>query len=807
MNTQRWNDGWLFWEETDAFSLVWSVPEQARAVTLPHDAMLERVPRPDSPNGGDTGFRDGGSYVYVKQFHAPEEWKDRTVMVRFEAVYMNAMVYLNGQLVGKRPYGYSPFTVPLNDCLRYGGDNELRVLVKNSAAPNSRWYSGSGICRDVWLLTADTVFLPEGGLQVSTRSVGVDCAAVELSVTVVNRSHLPRSLRLEAEITDEIGRIAARSALPLTLSGGQSETVTQALTVADPLLWSADCPFLYRCAVRLAEDGRETDRAETFFGIRTLTLDGLHGFQVNGRTVKLRGACIHHDNGPLGAVSSDEAELRRVRRLKEAGFNAIRMAHNPASIPLLRACDRLGMYVMDEAFDMWSRPKKDCDYSLFLDKWWREDLTAMVEKDFNHPCVVFYSLGNEIPEIGTPQGSALGRQMARHVKGLDPARFAMVSVNGVFASGDCIGQIMADVLSASPDGAAEGNVNNFMAAMDAHLDDIVVHPLVSERLDAASVGMDLLGYNYMTARYEGDAERYPNRVMVGSETYPPQITRNWPLVERLPNLIGDFTWTGWDYIGEAGVGVPAYAFGEGGFGAQFPCQLSYCGDMDITGFRRPASYLREIVFGLRTAPYITVQDPAHYGHPPFKTPWVISDSLSSWTWDGFEDRPIAVEVYSPGDQVELFQDGVSLGRKPAGAAAGFISVFETAYRPGSLLAVAYENGAELGRMELTSAGAVSHIHLEAEPPEGDSLIYVDLSLRDDLDRVVTCHDSELTVQVSGPGVLAGLGSGDPKPTHNYLEPAVRTFRGRALAILRRTGDGPIALTVSSQNGLAGHITL
>lgn len=798
MKAQLWNDNWKFWEEVNAFSLVWNVPEDARVLTLPHDAMRERVPRPDSPNGGDTGYRDGGNYVYVKQFFAPEAWRDRLTFVKFDGIYCNAMVYLNGQLVVQRPYGYSPFLVPLNDCLCCGGENELRVLVKNNAMPNSRWYSGSGIYRDVYLLQADPLHIEDEGVQVCTDYAEKDYAALTVSVAVQNSDFRPRSVNVAVTVFDPAGEEAACLTLPLTVKGHTAEKIGGQLTVSAPQLWSAETPHLYRCEVALLEAGTAVDCAETSFGIRTLRLDSRRGLQVNGESVKLRGACIHHDNGLLGAVSLDGAEERRVRILKEAGFNAVRMAHNPASPALLRACDKLGMYVMDEAFDMWSRPKKDNDYALVMDKWWREDITAMVRRGFNHPCILFYSLGNEIPEVGTAQGAALGREMARLVKTLDPKRYAMVSINGVFASGDRVPQIMSDVLSAAAArGDDVGNVNDFMTAMDTHMDDIVRHPLVSERIDAAAVGMDLVGYNYMAARYEEDAQTYPHRVVVGSETYPPQIGRNWALVKKLSSVIGDFTWTGWDYIGEAGVGIPAYRFGEGGFGAQYPCQLAYCGDIDITGVRRPASYLRQIVFGLRKDPYITVQDPAHYGEKLIKTPWVLSDSDPRWNWRGYEEHPVVVEVYAAGTEVELLQDGVSLGRKPCGEGADYTARFETVYRPGTLEAVAYDGGEALGRTVLTSADKAAAFSLTCE--EAGALLYVPITLQDAQGRVAGDDDCEITVTVTG-GELLGLGSGDPKSTYSYGGAVTNLFHGRALAILRRSEE-KVRVKVRGGNGL------
>lgn len=806
MRAKKWNTNWKFWEEEDAFALVWSVPENAETVILPHDAMRLRAPDPDSPNRGDTAYRDGGNYVYVKQFHAPEEWREQTVAVKFEGVYMNSLVYLNGQLVGKRPYGYSQFYVYLNDHLNYGGHNELRVLVKNGGMPNSRWYSGSGIIRDVWLLTAGAVTLEPDGLFVSTRSIEDGYAVLELSAELKNRDRLPYEVKLEGRVVDPEGREAACFALPVFLAAGAEERLTQTVTVDRPALWSAETPDLYRCEIRLVTGETGLDCDAVSFGIRTLQLDARQGLRVNGRAVDLRGACIHHDNGPLGAVTAPDAELRRVRILKEAGFNAIRMAHNPASIPVLDACDKLGMYVMDEAFDMWSRPKKDLDYSLFSDKWWREDLAAMVRKDRPHPSVVMYSLGNEIPEVGMPQGSALGREMARLVKELDRERFTLVSINGVFSVGDRVDRIMADILPAPGDAAGNGNVNSFMSAMAGHMDDVVCHPIVSGRIEAAGAGMDAVGYNYMTARYEKDASRYPHRVVVGSETYPTDIARNWALVKKLPGVIGDFTWTGWDYLGEAGVGIPAYCFGEGGFGAQFPCQLAYCGDIDITGFRRPASYFREIVFGLRKAPYITVQDPGHYGEPVMKTPWVISDSRSSWSWPGFEGKPAVVEVYAPGTEVELLLNGRSLGRQPCGAEHNFTAYFEVSYQPGTLVAVAYDGGSRLGCMELSTAGEAVRLTAEAEAA-GKELIYVNLTLRDEAGHTADAKDAELQVSVSGSAELAGLGSGDPKPLHGYAGNVTRTFHGRALAILRRTDEGEIILTAKTGSGLDADLSL
>lgn len=805
MKQIKWNENWLFWEDKDAFALIWGVPENAQPVCLPHDPMISGRAHPESPAGGDGGYRDGGSYVYYKELFAPEEWKDRSITLCFEGISRSAMVYVNGQRAALVPYAYTTFYVPLDDYLKYGQTNQIRISARTGDMPNSRWYSGGGIYRDVYLLTGGLVHVPPQGLRVTTTDLDGEMALVRVETRLENRSHNTQAVQVQTQLLGPEGEPVAWGVQHLTLMGGAGETLTQTLPVPDPKPWSDTNPALYTCRVTVLDGDREWDVAKDTFGIRTITVDARRGLRVNGRQVKLRGACIHHDSGLLGAATFAEAEYRRMRLLKEAGFNAVRSAHHPMAPVTLRACDALGIYVMDEAFDMWTRSKKDYDYSQVFEKWWPEDVTAMVEKDYNHPSVILYSMGNEIPEIATEHGAALGRAMCRMVRELDGTRPVFASINGVFASGDRLGEIIADVCSEGEESGGAGNVNDFMAATATHADEIARHPIISRSLELAGSGMDLVGYNYMTARYEPDGKAYPNRVIVGSEAYPPEIPRSWEIIQRCPHVIGDFTWTGWDYLGEAGVGVAAYQPGEGSFGAQYPCQLAYVGDLDITGFRRPVSYFREMVFGLRRDPYITVQPPARYGQNPLLTPWIISDNHSSWTYPGYEGKPVVVEVYAPGDETELFLNGVSLGRKPAGQQAGFRALFETVYQPGTLEAVSYENGVETGRFRLTSAGKPQALEVRVEDPEpveNGELIYTALTLRDENGVCADQEDVPITAQVTGDGVLAGLGSGDPKPLTGYTDGVSRTFRGRAQAIVRRTAPhGTIRLTVTAQ-GLA-----
>ena len=815
MVEQKWNDNWKFWVDKDSFALVWNIPEIARDITLPHDAMIEKPAHADSLNGGNTGFRDGDIYTYVKMLHAPEEYKEKTVTLKFEGVYMNAFVYVNGQLAAKSPFGYTTFYAPLNDFLKYGEDNEIRVQVRAGAMTNSRWYSGAGIYRDVYLLESGLTYIVPEGVQVKTENADDAYATLRVATELENKTAVPQDLVIETVIKDNEENVVAKECTSATIFAGENRTIKQRILVENPKLWSSEDPKLYTYETKVYQNTEAKELLDEMvdtFGIRTLAVDAKRGFRVNGKTVNLRGGCIHHDSGLLGAATYEDAQYRQILRMKEAGFNAIRMSHHPMAPAMLRACDEIGMYVMDETFDMWNRLKSNYDYGLYFQEWWEKDVTAMVRKDYNHPSVILYSVGNEIPEIGTDKGAQTCQELSDKIRSLDDTRYTLASINGVFAAGDKVDQIVADVVAGlSAEGKLDGNVNDFMTLMDGHLDEIVVHKIISERLEKACAGVDIAGYNYMTARYEQDGETYPNRVIVGSETYPPEIARNWNLVERLPHVIGDFTWTGWDYIGEAGVGIPAYKWGEGGFGAGFPAQLAYPGDFDITGFRRPASYYREAVFGLSKKPYIAVQNPTHYGEFLIKTPWVISDSTANWNWSGMEGKPVVVEVYAQGDEVELLLNGTSLGKKAAGKEARFRTLFETTYEPGTLTAISYENGQEIGRSELATAGAERALCVEKEEYVGlknakQELVYVQVEMRDQNGVLASDDNQKITLSVDGEVEVLGFGSGNPKPSYNFNEGATELFGGRAQIIVKKP-EGKVTLTVTAENGIEGNVEL
>ena len=784
MKQELFNDDWLFWYDENSFELVWNIPEQAQKVTLPHDAMISETPYAESRNRNNTGFRDGKNYVYVKKFIVEEEDLYKENILKFEGSYMNTFVYVNGQLAGKHHNGYTTFYVNMRDFLHMG-ENEIRVQVRNGAMSNSRWYSGGGLYRDVYLLSSDLLHVSAIGSKIKTVELENEFARIEISVPIENRKCKGIQFDLQLMVCDKDGKILLVDQRPYYLKGGENNEFKTILSLDKIQAWSAESPTMYRMIVELYQEGDLCDTDTQEFGIRTISVDSKRGLRINGQQTELRGACIHHDSGLIGAATYQVAHYRQVRILKEAGFNAIRMAHNPAAPALLRVCDELGMYVMDETFDSWTRFKGDFDYSLFFEESWKNDVSAMVETDFNHPSVIMYSIGNEIPEIGTKHGSRIARMIHDHIKDIDQTRPTLASINGVFAAGEVIPQIAEDIQKQNQVDQSDltGNVNDFMTLMDTNMDKIVVHPLISHRLDLATASTDIAGYNYMSARYELDAKEHPNRVIVGSETYPPEIARNWSLVKELTSVIGDFTWTGWDYIGEAGVGVPAYSWGEGGFGAQFPCQLAYCGDIDITGVRRPLSYYREIVFGLREKPYIAVQKPEHYGKELIKTPWVLSDSLRSWTWPGFEEQPIIVEVYAPGDEVALYLNDQLIEKKATSEELDYLTKFEIIYQKGCLKAVNFKDGHMISEDILMTADETI-AHLQGRVEENGDLTYISYSIEDKSNNLIAHKKMDLCINVIGAELL-GFGTGDPKPSGKYNTDRTSTFNGRALAIVRK----------------------
>lgn len=820
MKKQLFHTGWMISRQPgkSMVEAMMSSEEEKEPIVLPYDAMIHEAVAKDTKNAGQTGYYPGKMYYYTKEFEAPQEWEDKLVQLEFEGSYGKTLIYLNGDYVGEQKYGYTNFYVTLNDSLNYGGNNHLEAVVNNEQEKNSRWYSGSGLYRSVQLYVADEVYVPADGVRIQTPEVSGGEAVVDVQIELNNRGLKKHAVKAVVTLSDQNGGIEAKRICPVTLFADGTEHIEQRLVIQNPKLWSVEEPNLYQCKIQILEGSKVWDEAEDTFGIRTLRLNPYSGLCVNGEPVKLRGACIHHDHGIIGAAELRDAETRKIKKLKEAGFNCIRMAHHPAGKILLEVCDREGMLVMDEFSDMWTRTKNANDFANDFHENWEQIIEAMVAKDYNHPSVILYGMGNEIQEAGTAKGAQTGRKIHQKIKRLDPARYTTNAVNGVIACGDrfmeVVGQSMQQLGIPIPDmqqgseqqsGAQGGSdaLNSMMSVMVGPLaDGIASHPIMTELTEEFMETMDVAGYNYLTGRHAKEHELYPHRVVLGTETFPGDIANLWKTVQENAHVIGDITWTGYDYLGEAGIGIFHYDSGMN-FQAMYPERAAYIGDLDILGNRRPISYYREVIYGLRKTPYIGVERVNRYGKNIGQTPWMWKDNIASWTWDGYEGKPAVIDVLSDADEVELFLNGVSKGRKAAGKANDYMAVFEITYEPGELKAVAVRDGKACESFALNTAGKAEKLSIDIDrttmEANGQDLAYVMIGLQDEAGNQNLWEEKEITVQIEGAGSLAGFGSAEPSCERSYFDTACKTYDGYVMAVIRAGLEpGNTTLTVSAE---------
>ncbi len=776
MNKVKWNKGWKVWPDKNAFNLVFAVPQDALTVDLPYDAAFYTKQDPNCPSAGSTGFVNGGVFNYYKELTLSKEESGKTLLLELEGAMDRSFVYVNGSMAGSCAYGYTDHFVDMTPYLVEGVNRIL--VVTDTQDRSSRYYAGGGIYRDVWLLSGGDEYIAPESLHFRTLTIDEDSAVAEISADIINTRALAKDVNVLFELFEADGALKAAEHYPVLLHGSETTSVRKSFIIGDARLWSEEDPWLYTCRLSLWEGTTFLDSESAETGIRTLTADARHGLRVNGKTVKLRGACIHHDQGLLGAAATYDYEYRRVKRLKAAGFNAVRSAHNPASKALLSACDRLGVFVMDEAFDMWEKMKNYADYALFFEKDWEMVVRAMVRVDKNHPSVVLYSTGNEISEIGTERGYAVSRKMCALFHELDPDRFTTNGINGAFAAGNGLIEIASSLTGRDKSEFADGDINKFMGLVATAMDKIVQHPVVGDILERMDSTNDIMGYNYMTSRYLMDHERYPQRIMVGTETYPKQIAENWAVIMNCPAAVGDFTWTGWDYMGETG-------------GAEnFPKLVSEGGDVDFIGVRRPMSYYRALVFGLTEQPRINVRPPECFNRPRQFGPWKFTDGIRSWTFPENVGDMVTVEVYANGDETELFLNDVSLGRKLNGDPEGCYVSFDLPYRPGTLKAVSYREGKIIGEDVLQTASAY-HLTCEVEDyrflAESAGLVFLNISVEDEFGERAVQSEAEFSLMIDGDAELLAFGSIADVHDRGFVKKAAKAGEGGALAVLRPRG--------------------
>lgn len=751
-----WNEGWLF--QSNNGSPV--------SVCLPHDAMLEQGRAKDAPSGQAGGYFLGGDYQYQKKFTAPPEWEEQTVFFETEGVYPSADIFLNGEKLGSCGYGYLSYRFPLGN-LNYGGENVLDVRVSHTDLPDSRWYTGGGMYRPVSLWIGNREYIEPEGIRVTTLSTN------------------PAKIHVDAACH-------GGEQVRVTIFHNGKEVAVGApgeFTIPNAALWSADTPDLYSCKVELLCDGRVVDEDTVLFGIRTLEWSA-KGLFVNGNSVKLRGGCIHHDNGILGARTFAESEYRRVKRLKAMGFNAVRSSHNPAGRYLLEACDALGMYVMDEAWDMWDKSKTPHDYAHSFPQNWREDISRVVAQDYNHPCVILYSIGNEVTEPKDKRGVALGKRLIERFHELDATRPVTCGINITLL---LLAKMGIDLTksSESADRAPKREINStaFNEMMSSRGDQMskVSANFIADRISSPILdALDIAGYNYASARYEKEGKKHPNRAIIGTETYAHKLAENWKLVEAKNYLIGDFMWTAWDYLGEAGVGSWTWADGPVGFEKPYPWLLADTGAFDILGNETAEAGNAAVIWNVRTTPYIGVMPANHPWDQVLVAMWRGSNALPYWSYKNCDGNETQVEVYSQGNTVELFLNGTSVGKE---LLREYKAVFHPRYAPGELKAVAYdEAGAVIGESVLRSANPDTRIRITPERKiTGDDICYLSIDLVGANGEIECNADTTLTVTVEG-GELLAFGSANPKTEDDFLRGSYRTYYGRSQAVIRRKGD-------------------
>ena len=757
-----------------------------RDIDLPHDWSIENLPgqeagkvigpfSKDSKGITATGYTVGGVGWYRKTFIISPKEKSQITIISFDGVYMNCDVWINGKFLGNHPYGYTAFDYDISGFLNPSGKpNVIAVKVKNEGQ-NSRWYSGSGIYRHVWLIQKQAVNVAQNGICINTEQIADNKAIVNISSEVENKTGKSTTSKLLINILDSDGKSVQKVESPLkTLSSG-NEIFTQSITIPQPRLWTVESPNLYTAVIQVVADGSVSDEIRTTFGVRTIHFDAKTGFLLNGKKVLLKGGCLHQDNGFLGSATIDRAEERRVQLMKAYGFNAIRTSHNPPSRQFLDACDRNGVLVLEEAFDMWERPKNPQDYHLYFKEWWKKDLKSMIYRDRNHPSVILWSIGNEINERADSLGFAIRKQLVKEVHTLDKTRPVTEAICSFW---DHWGQKWSTTAPAYAD-------------------------------------LDVGGYNYLNTQYEADHAEFPERIMVGTESYPAESYAFWKEVEKNPYVIGDFVWTAMDYLGETGCGRSIYGTKETQRVGLLPWPWfnAFCGDIDLCGFKKPQLLYRDVVWN-NSKIEMMVHEPIPDGMKETYSYWGWPNEYQSWSWAGSEGKLMDVRVFSKCQAVRIELNGKIIDEKPVGENTNLIATFKVPYEPGVLRAVALDNGIEVASKELKTVGAPAKVKLTADrssiTADRNDLSYVKVEVTDAQGNLIPNGTIPVTFSVSGVGEIAGSGNACPTDMESFNNSVCKTYRGQALVILRPAKEvkaGTITLRAVANGLTAGEINI
>ena len=753
-----------------------------RNVELPHDWSIEDLPNQSDSVVGPfttksigttaTGYTVGGTAWYRKHFSL-NNIANKKVSIYFDGVYMNSDVWINEQYLGNHPYGYTAFYYDLTPYLKQNGENILAVRVRNEGK-NSRWYSGSGIYRHVWLTITNPIHIEQWGVYITTPKVSETAATINVQTTIIHDGQNTQSLKLRTRILDAKDKVIALAETPINLLTNQlinnTNPITQSIQLSTPHLWSPESPYLYHAVTDVMQGAQLIDHVVTNFGVRSINITAEKGFLLNGKLIELRGGCVHHDNGPLGAATIDRAEERRVQLLKQFGYNSVRTSHNPPSQQFLDACDRLGIIVIDEAFDCWERNKNPQDYSLYFDTSWQRDIDAMVLRDRNHPSVIFWSIGNEINERADAPGLVIAKKLRDEVKHLDSTRPVTEAICFFWD-----------------------------------------HPGYKWDTTAPAFALlDVGGYNYQWREYENDHTKYPQRIMMGTESFPLEAFENWQRVEQHPYVIGDFVWTAMDYLGETGIGHTALDSNTK-FAMEFPWFNSWCGDIDLTGGKKPQSYYRDVVWH-RSKIEMLVHVPVPEGHKEAVSYWGWPDESLSYTFPGAEGKPMQVHVYTRYSAVRLVLNGKTITEQNVSPQTKLTATFTINYQPGVLKAIGLQNGKAVDSVVLQTAGNPARIRLTADRSQihasRSDLAYVTAEVLDTKGQLVPNAALRLHFSISGSGEIIATGNANPSDMESMQKPQHETFEGKCLIIIRPKGNtGKIMLKAEGEGLTAGEVVI
>jgi beta-galactosidase len=742
-------------------------------VDLPHDYSMMNLPGNDDPDkkigpfskksegGISSGRVMGGTGWYRKYFTIDKADVGKTVVLKFDGVYMETEVWVNGKSIGVHKYGYTPFWFNITALLKPVGERNVIAVKTMNTGKNTRWYSGSGIYRNVHLVVTNPVHVGVWGVKVQTPEVNANTALVDVAITVDNDDNRTKDAVVKVKIINSANKIISETDVKQKIEASKSSIINKQLRVNDPALWSPTAPNIYQAEVTIFIDNKIVDQYKQPFGIRSIMYSSEKGFLLNGKSIKLKGGCIHHENGLLGSAAFDRAEERRVEILKANGFNAIRASHNPPSEAFLNACDRIGMLVIDEFVDMWEKEKKPQDYSVFFKTWWKKDLTDMVLRDRNHPSVIMWSVGNEIPERLDSSGLRIAKQLVMAFKELDLTRPVTEAIHAGFHEGPW------------------------------------------DRTAPMCSLLDICGYNYEWQRVESDHQKYPKRVIFGSESLVNEVFESWDVVEKYPYVIGDFVWTAMDYLGEAGIGKFQYGainnepdvIDEGinlksamiSFSSKWPWFGSNCGDIDICGEKKPQIAYRDVIWD-NSKLEINVHTPVPEGQSEIVSRWGAPDEWHDWSWKGNEGKLVQVRIFTKATHVKVELNGKIVGEKDLKIEDKYVAVFKVPYQPGQLKVIAFKNGKELARKVLSTAGEPVAIRLIADrkqiKADRNDLSFVKIEVVD-ANGVLVQHDlTKIKLSLSGNGELIASGNANPCDMESVNRTEINTYKGKAQAIIR-----------------------